>query len=340
MKKTFRFILAVACWAYLTLLFGWLAVYLTTGERNGAIAIVNLLAVYLFLPLPLVILGSIFLRRASLLGISGIAVAVFLWIWGSVLLPQPTPVHAVDSLLTVMTFNVLGWQENASPQIEVIRAEGTDVVLLQELNLTLATAVQRELLADYPFQVLDPQEGVTGMGVISKFPIHLTGERLPLNWVSTPQVLDMDWKGREVTLVNFHAIPTTSWDIEQIQEQSRYRVAQAQALVELSRRSGPLIVAGDANDTPLGDAYRTIAGELNDAWIDAGFGLGHTFPGSDLPGSSRPRLWGWPVPKWLMRIDYIFYSPPWEAAAAHTARFDGVSDHRGVVASLEWKGGK
>lgn len=337
MKKAFRSILAAACWVYLTLLFGWLATYLATGERFGLLAIVDLLAVYLFLPLPLVILGSVFLRRASLFSISCLAVAAFLWLWGGLFWPKPAPAHAVNGLLAVMTFNVLGWQENPSPPIDVIRAEDADVVLMQELNPNLATALQRELRADYPYQVLDPQVGVTGMGAISKFPIHLTEERLPLNWVGTPQVLELDWNGRTTTLVNFHASPTTSLKMEQIEQQTRYRVAEAQALVDLARRSGPLIAAGDANDSPLGDAYRVVTKELDDAWIEAGFGLGHTAPGSDIPGSSHPHLGSWPLPKWLMRIDYIFYSSQWKAVAARTARFDGVSDHRGVVAYLEWK---
>jgi hypothetical protein len=76
---------------------------------------------------------------------------------------------------------------------------------------------------------------------------------------------------------------------------------------------------------------------LHDAWREEGFGLGHTFPGSDIPGSSRPNFGSWYVPQWLARIDYIFYSTHWEALEARLARVDGVSDHRGVVAILRPK---
>jgi endonuclease/exonuclease/phosphatase (EEP) superfamily protein YafD len=38
-----------------------------------------------------------------------------------------------------------------------------------------------------------------------------------------------------------------------------------------------------------------------------------------------------------MRIDYIFHSSHWSTVDAHTAPFDGVSDHRGVVAELKLK---
>jgi endonuclease/exonuclease/phosphatase family metal-dependent hydrolase len=155
-----------------------------------------------------------------------------------------------------------------------------------------------------------------------------------LQWVGKPLVLEMDWNGLPITVVNFHMIPTNSFSPQKISDENNYRQGQAQALVELARKREPAVVCGDANTTPMTDAYKILTGSLEDAWVQAGFGLGHTFPGSDLPGSSRPRLAGWSVPQWLMRIDYIFFTPGWKALEARTARFDGVSDHRGVVAVL------
>jgi endonuclease/exonuclease/phosphatase family metal-dependent hydrolase len=61
------------------------------------------------------------------------------------------------------------------------------------------------------------------------------------------------------------------------------------------------------------------------------------FPGSTVPGSDRPKIGGWYVPRWLARIDYVFYSDHWTAVEARMAQIDGVSDHRGVVAVLELK---
>jgi endonuclease/exonuclease/phosphatase (EEP) superfamily protein YafD len=74
---------------------------------------------------------------------------------------------------------------------------------------------------------------------------------------------------------------------------------------------------------------------LIDSWKEVGFGLGHTFPGSDVPGSSRPYLWGVPVPMWLARIDYVFHTSDLQAVSARMASFDGASDHRGVIAVLK-----
>jgi endonuclease/exonuclease/phosphatase family metal-dependent hydrolase len=73
---------------------------------------------------------------------------------------------------------------------------------------------------------------------------------------------------------------------------------------------------------------------LEDSWREAGFGFGHTFPGAQNEWSSRPAIAGWDVPQWLVRIDYVFHSTHFDTLAVRTAQFDGMSDHRGVVASL------
>ena len=109
------------------------------------------------------------------------------------------------------------------------------------------------------------------------------------------------------------------------------------ALAEFAREAAAraaVIAVGDANVSSLSDAYKLLREELEDAWIEAGFGLGHTFPGSGIPGSSRPQVAGILVPQWMARIDYVFYSDQMQAIAAHLAPFDGVSDHRGVVSGV------
>ena len=113
------------------------------------------------------------------------------------------------------------------------------------------------------------------------------------------------------------------------------RNKQAKILVDYAKQTEkPIVVAGDANSVFLSRVYEIITAELTDAWFEAGYGLGHTFPGSDIPGSSRPHFGSLYVPKWLVRIDYIFVSQEWGVGSARLAEFDGVSDHRGVIAEL------
>jgi vancomycin resistance protein VanJ len=325
-------------WFYMALLVAWLAGYIVIGDRLRYLGLINLLAVYLFIPLPVLLIAAISFKRASLgVGFS-IGLIAFLFLWGFQF--NPLRLRGVretrpDSSLSIMTYNVLAWHSYTSPILETVRHESPDVVFIQELNHNLARTLQTELIDDYPYQILEPVNNPTGIGVISRYPIHETGVQLPGAWIGGPQVLSLDWNDMLVTLVNIHMTSTTGIRSRaHIERTFSQREDQARLLAEFVRGRGPTIIAGDANAAPQNDSYRILTSGLIDAWRVAGFGLGHTFPGSTIPGSDRPRLGNWYVPTWLSRIDYIFYSSHFRAVEARTALVDGVSDHRGVVAVL------
>jgi endonuclease/exonuclease/phosphatase (EEP) superfamily protein YafD len=335
---TTRYAIAIS-WVYFTILFGWLILYVFTGDRFGYLGIFNSLAVYLFIPLPFAAVLGLWTHRRDVIIGTILGTAVFLWLWGPFFMPHLDPPSKGGNPhppLTVMTYNVLGMHAYTDPVVEVIRQVDADVVFIQELNNPLAEVVRTTLSDEYPYQILDPIEGVSGIGTISRYPLEPTGEQLPLKWVGIPQVMSLDFDGDTVTLLNFHTFALAYYPLEHVNSNFRYREAQAQALVDFADRiPGPLIVAGDANATPLSDMYQTIIrSPLEDTWQRVGFGFGHTFPGSDLPGSSRLRIGNWFIPQWLARIDYIFISPHWGVITTELAPFDGVSDHRGVVAVL------
>lgn len=332
-----RWIIRVS-WVYLVFLALWLALHLLVGDRLGHLALVNLLAVYLFLPAGLILVAALICRRTGLVIGSVSALIVFLYFWGGLFVPKTAKTTAQEPVLTVMTYNVLARHNYTQPILATIRAEQPEVVFIQELNTHLADALQRELRQEYPYQVLDAVDHPRGIGTISKFPLRDTGERPQLRWMGGPQVLEMMWQGQTITLVNFHMLPIQHMDSPQeLSQNFQMRANEAQALVQLAQKRSPAILGGDANSVPLSEAHRILTNGLNDAWRQAGFGLGHTFPGSTLPGSDRPKINGWYVPQWLARIDYIFASREWQTTSARVARFDGVSDHRGVVATLKLK---
>jgi endonuclease/exonuclease/phosphatase (EEP) superfamily protein YafD len=326
-------------WVYFTFLFGWLTLYLVLGDQFGLLGIINSLLLYMFVPLPLAAIFTALNRRWSLVAGTLLGVVIFLWLWGPLFmlpLDRDTPGDNPNSKFTVMTYNVLGLQANPIPAIEAIHGSGADLVLIQELNPAMAESMKTALNERYPYQILDPQEGVSGMGTISQYPLESTGDQLPLKWIGIPQVITIDFEGTSITVVNFHTFPVSLRHPERIDDNFRYREAQAKALAEFASLTlGPLIVAGDANATHLNDMYKIILdAPLQDAWWEGGFGFGHTYPGSALPGSSRPRIGSWSIPKWMVRIDYVFVSSHWQVEHAFLAPFDGISDHRGVIAEL------
>jgi vancomycin resistance protein VanJ len=328
----------ILSWLYMTLLILWLAAYLTIGDRLRFLGLVNLLAVYLFFPLPLLLLAAIITKRPGLWIGFTTGVFIFISLWGL----QFNPLRLTGSgqanstpSLRLMTYNVLAWHDHSQPLLRTILYEKPDILFIQELNPNLARALQSDLFDIYPYQILDPLDNPRGIGTISRYPIRETGIQLADGWIGGPQVLILEWEGMEITIINVHMTSTTGINSRaHIEKTFAQRESQARTLVDFASQSGPIIVSGDANSAPQNDSYRILTSELVDAWREAGFGLGHTFPGSAIPGSDRPQFGNWYVPRWLSRIDYVFYSNHFKAIEARTAAIDGVSDHRGVTAIL------
>jgi endonuclease/exonuclease/phosphatase (EEP) superfamily protein YafD len=321
--------------AYLGVLFTWFGLYAFTGDSIRYVGLTNyVVQLYFFLLIPLSLV--IIWLRSRALGLAAILAAlIFLNLWGHLFTPYRLSTPLQNEPLTVMTFNVLGMHGLPQPSIEVIRDVDADVVFLQELGPLVAAAMATELLEPYPHQILNPGPGPEGMGLLSKLPLSPTDLQLPHDWVGEPQLVEIVWQDQVVLLVNFHTYSTDFMPLGPLNANFDAREAQAQALADLSARSDtPLIVAGDANAGPLNEAYKIIAGELDDAWAVGGFGFGHTFPGSDLEFSDRPSFLGISAPQWMWRIDYVFFSNAFELNTVSLAPFDGASDHRGVIAEL------
>jgi vancomycin resistance protein VanJ len=115
------------------------------------------------------------------------------------------------------------------------------------------------------------------------------------------------------------------------------REDQCRLLAEFAgAHPGRLIFAGDLNATDQNAAHAIVTHNMIDAWREAGWGMGHTFPGKPTPdiGGSRPVILGIPVPQWLVRIDYIFHSNDLKTIDARLGPGDGGSDHRPIMATL------
>ena len=327
--------LTIASYVYLCFLFGWLFIYLLTGDRFTVIALINFVAFYLFVPLLLVLLVAIVCRHRWL-GIAFlVGVLALILLWGDHFVPTSGEKVTDQPSLRVMTYNVLAWHNDYEPILETIRFENPDVLLIQELNTGFAQKLESELSDQYPYMILDPLDNPEGIGTLSKYPVSPSGISLPQLWAGGPQILGLEWNGEKILLVNFHLTPTDGvYPLDEEDAHIRAREKEAQIISGLASQSGIVIVGGDANMPFLSDAYKIMTGNLVDAYRSVGSGLGHTFPGSTLPESDRPRIGNLFIPAWLMRIDYIFHSEEWTAISAHTAKIDGVSDHRGVVVEL------
>lgn len=329
--------LVSVAYLYFAFLLFWVAMRLVFADRWAWLFLLNSVALYLFLPLPFLLLAGLLVRRRALW--LCLALASLLWLiqYGELLLPNLATVEAGDKALTIMTYNAMTYNSDVEPVIQSLRASGADIIGLAELNLELAAAIRTDLAELYPHQVLNPDSGVEGSGIISRYPLRPSEETLPReDWIGRPEILEIDFAGTPVTLLHFHAIAMGrtvnifdfDWSLREREEQAEVVAAFA------GSRQGPLIVLGDLNATDQNKPYDILDPVLRDAWREAGQGWGHTFPGVASHYSSRPAFLGVPVPMWLVRIDYIFHSDHWRTEAAWIGPWDGLSDHRPVVARL------
>jgi endonuclease/exonuclease/phosphatase family metal-dependent hydrolase len=183
------------------------------------------------------------------------------------------------------------------------------------------------------------------VAIFSKFPI-LNVERLPQSKRTDEMfAVDLDVNGKTLTIINCHLQSnnlseedrtgfydlTVSPNTEKIESFThtmfrrltpayRKRTEQANMIAEYIKTKKPqyLIVCGDFNDTPISYVRRKIMGDLHDAFVETGCGLGITFN----------------MHRFLFRIDHILHSENIKACNC-TVGNQKFSDHYPVWCILE-----
>src|SRR5690242_3697882 len=78
-------------WAYLALLFAWGAAQSLFGDARGWLFLLNVAAVYLFIPAPIVLLLGASLRRWSIAAVALVACLLWGMLFGRLYLPRSIP---------------------------------------------------------------------------------------------------------------------------------------------------------------------------------------------------------------------------------------------------------
>jgi endonuclease/exonuclease/phosphatase family metal-dependent hydrolase len=210
---------------------------------------------------------------------------------------------------------------------DVINHERPDLVGLQEVDRGVRRTqgvdeigeLSKLTRMNYAFaHNLDYQGGEYGVAILSRFPINNIDHRKFENRRESERRgmlrVEVETAGR---LINF---VTTHLDYQY--PDGRLHETE-QLLRALEGRKGAIIVVGDFNDVPEGDAYKLITSSFHDAWI-----------------ASKTKQAGlsYPADKLAKRIDYIFYrtNDGVRTKKAWTVR-SLASDHIPVVAELEIK---
>ena len=145
---------------------------------------------------------------------------------------------------------------------------------------------------------------------IRVFTTHLQSQRFDkLDYARMQKI-----KSREDSLV-YHSIPI----VAKLKRGIVIRSIQADIIEEVRNNSPyPVLFTGDLNDVPNSYTYFKVRGELRDAFLEKGYGLGRTFRGLS------PTL----------RIDYIFSDARFSVAQFKREK-KNYSDHYMLVADLQ-----
>lgn len=345
-------LLAASVIFYALILCLWFLLRQLYGDTPAWLAIANTLALYLFLPLPILLVLVLVSRRRVLLVPLAVPLALFLWLFGGYFIPHSPQADASQPTLRVLTFNMNGNAPRPDVPIRHIAKQDADLVLLQELSPRHADIINSLLANQYPYRALHPIPGRHGIGILSKYPFQDEGlTRLGSDSTALERVM-LDWNGTPIEVLNVHLASTMPGD--NVSDTFRERETQVRQLVDLLRASKlPILLAGDFNMTDTTQTYGWLMKEAQDAHTAAGWGPGLTFPASrdlvtrlvaaGLASVLKTRtnlIAGYtqylPIqPQPLLRIDYIFSTPPLRAVSVETTSWDGQSDHRAVSASFQ-----
>jgi len=247
------------------------------------------------------------------------------------LLPKSIASPPAGQDVTVMTYNLHVERVILDPMLAVIRATDADILALQELSIEAGAAIEADLAARYPYRAIHTLEwAYHGRGLLSKYPIledRAWPDVQPITMRLQRSVLDVD--GQRVVVYNFHSAPQIPI-FGQPPDIGPRNQQHAELLTMMQSEMDPVLMLCDCNITDQNIAYRDLTADFDDAFRQAGQGLGFTNPDTLYP-QAQEGLWL----SLYQRIDFIFYSRfSFTALETQVWPDSGGSDHRPVWARL------
>jgi len=253
----------------------------------------------------------------------------FVFLFGALFIPNRPGPHTCDTSgeqtclhLRVMTFNMYGKSYGGrQEQVDMLRESRADIIALQEVNDVGADLIESQLSELYPYQISLP-DGIAGTGLLSKYPIRSQEifKLAPQTFNHCQAIVDVD--GVLIKVLSVH--PPSALSPTELRYRDR-RISEIEGLIERATTGEPVLLMGDFNLTDQTTDYRLLTGAgLNDAFREAGWGLGNIWP-ARLKGITGL------IP--CMRIDHIWHTGEISVLSAHVGSRVG-SDHLPVTAEI------
>jgi vancomycin resistance protein VanJ len=275
-----RLAAAYAWMAAALLAFGWIS-----GIEDGPVAIVQMLSPHIALAtLPAIPVAVATRSRPLAVPILATMLLFVLRFGGEWTSPAAGSVPAIGSAsgeLMVATWNIQAGSGAGDLAVELLRATPVDVVALQELTPDVASSIEADaaLTARYPYRILEGREGVSGAGILSRFPVQSA------EYARDPVRIEARLRlpGGDLVILNAHPFPArinalagipAGFDpAERNQETSQLWARVA----ELEVDGDDVLLIGDFNTAPTDPAFSRFTAGLHDAHAEVGWGPGWTW---------------------------------------------------------------
>lgn len=228
-----------------------------------------------------------------------------------------------EGTLRVMTINVLYGTADAAWVVDTVRAEGVEVLAIQELTPEFEQAMADEGIDELlPHRVTGKvaSGSPAGSGLYSALELTEQQEGVSSTFAMPSAVVDAG--GLDVRIRTVHPVPpmpggTATWKRE-LRELRQVTRGDTTAQIML----------GDFNATHDHASFRDVLGDrFHDAWREKGAGLERTWPeGKTLPLLDRP------IPA-LIAVDHVVVDSSMQVADVRSQIVPG-SDHRAVLSTI------
>ncbi|MEV0156451.1 endonuclease/exonuclease/phosphatase family protein [Micromonospora sp. NPDC050686] len=294
----------------------WAAVRLPGVERGPlvqAVAFTPYVAGWSLVAL----LAALALRRRWAALVAGVTAVALVGVVAPRTLPDHGPA-AGGPAVRLLTANLLHGAAEPRALVELVRRHRVDLLTVQEFTPAAQAGLDRAGLATLlPYRQLNPEDGTTGSGLYSRFPLAEPGLRRNRGFAFTQAYATLTVPGAPPARVE-SAHPAAPWSVAVVDEWRTDLAGQPPATPD-----GPLrILAGDFNATLDHAPLRAL---LATGYVDAADAVG-----AGLVGTWGPYD-GDPIPP--VTIDHVLVDRR-IAVQAVTVHALPDSDHRAVLATL------
>lgn len=232
--------------------------------------------------------------------------------------------------LTFVSYNIYNNRGDPDQVLKTLRDADADVVLLQEVPDNDFEPMKESLGYAFGYYAPDlrgrhPNVNADaksrGQAILSRLPMH-NAEPIPNAGMGTRGIwAEVESEGTTFMVASVHlsstykATPGHLWSSFDGRARELTRFFDAWAL----RDRPPIVMGGDFNHPPAGEAYAILRRTLRDTHLEAGV--------------DRPTIYHGPLG---LRIDYMLCSTEWEIVDAAVID-DAGSDHHAVRLSLRGK---